>query len=47
MAYQMLQTNTMEQVLETNLNQNRNQQDQDFFLDDKDVQKKNKKTAKK
>ena len=42
MAYQMLQTNTMEQVLETNLNQNGNQQDQDFFLDDKDVPKKTK-----
>ena len=42
MAYQMLQTNTMEQVLETNLNQNGNQEDQDFFLDDKDFPKKTK-----
>ena len=42
MAYQMLQTNTMEQVLETNLSQNGNQQGQDFFLDDKVVPKKTK-----
>ena len=40
MAYQMLQTNRTEQVLETNLSQNGNQQGQNFFLDDKDVQKK-------
>ena len=40
MAYQMLQTNMMEQVLETNFDQNGNQQGQNIFLDDKDVPKK-------
>ena len=40
MAYQMLQTNKTEQVLQTNLSQNGSQQGQDFFPDDKDVPKK-------